>query len=123
VQQSQSFSGAVHTPRAPLAWQTVSMSDVDIAKLKRVRAAVSSALDRVPEKSAHGLPPTYNALRAQTLDAVPEGLRPELEAIAPEVRSTGRGPHAIIEAAQDGATAYAHLAALKGWLDAVIDPR
>jgi hypothetical protein len=98
------------------------VSDVDIAKLKRLRAAVSSALDRVPEKSAYGLPKTYNALRGQVIATVPEGLRKELEAIAPEVRSTGRGPQAVIEAANDGAIAYAHLAALKGWLDAVISP-
>jgi len=103
-------------------WQTCVMSDVDVAKLKRLRAAVASALDRVPEKSAHGLPPTYNALRAQVIEAIPDGLRNELEALAPEVKSTARGPHAVIEAATDGAKAYAHLAALKGWLDAVIEP-
>jgi hypothetical protein len=103
-------------------WQTTPMSDVDIAKLKRLRAAVSSALDRVPEKSAHGLPPTYNSLRGQIIEAVPQGLRTELEAIAPQVDATGQGPQAIIEAAQNGAIAYAHLAALKGWLDAVISP-
>lgn len=96
------------------------MPDLDLAKLKRLRAAVSSTLDRVPEKSAHGLPPTYNSLRAQVIEAVPNGLRSEVEKLAPEVRSTGHGPHAVIEAARDGATAYAHLAALKGWLDAVI---
>ncbi len=99
----------------------LSMSEVDIAKLKRLRGSVSSALQSVPEKSAHGLPPTYNALRLQVLEAVPTGLREEVGAIAPEVRSSGSGPHAIIEASQDGARAYAHLAALKGWLDAVID--
>lgn len=99
------------------------MSDVDIAKLKRLRAAVSSALQFVPEKSAHGLPPTYNALRTQVLAAVPAGLHDEVAAIAPAVESTGRGPHAVIEAARDGARAYAHLAALKGWIDAVIDGR
>lgn len=97
------------------------MSDVDLAKLKRLRGAVSSALAQVPEKSAHGLPPTYNSLRGQVLAAVPEGLKAELQSIAPEVRSTAQGPHAIIEKAQDGAVAYAHLAALKGWLDAIID--
>lgn len=97
------------------------MADLDLAKLKRLRAAVSSALDKVPEKSAHGLPPTYNTLRAQVASAVPEGLRAELEDLAPEVKSTGRGPHAVIEASRDGANAYARLAALKGWLDAVID--
>lgn len=97
------------------------MSDVDVAKLKRLRAAVSSTLDRVPEKSAHGLPPAYNTLRSQIAGAVPDGLRKEIEEIAPEIRSSGRGPHAIIEAATDGAMAYSHLAALKGWLDAVID--
>lgn len=98
------------------------MPDVDIAKLKRLRAAVSSALDRVPEKSAHGLPPTYNTLRGQALEAVPEGLRKELEAIAPEVRSTSQGAQSVIDAATNGAIAYAYLAALKGWLDAVINP-
>ena len=97
------------------------MTDVDVAKLKRLKPAVSSALERVPEKSAHGLPPTYNSLREQVAAAVPEGLRHELEQLAPEVTSTGRGPHAIIERAQDGAVAYARLAALRGWLDAVID--
>lgn len=97
------------------------MSAVDVAKLKRLRGSVSSALHSVPENSAHGLPPTYNALRLQVLEAVPAGLRDEVGAIAPEVRSSGSGPHAIIEAASDGARAYAHLAALKGWLDAVID--
>lgn len=97
------------------------MADVDVAKLKRLRAAVSSALERVPEQSAHGLPPTYNTLREQVAASVPGGLREELEQLAPEVKSTGRGPHAIIEKAQDGANAYARLAALKGWLDAVID--
>lgn len=97
------------------------MTDVDVAKLKRLRAAVSSALERVPEKSAHGLPPTYNSLREQVAASVPDGLSEELEQLAPEVKSTGRGPHAIIEKTQDGAIAYARLAALKGWLDAVID--
>lgn len=94
---------------------------MDVAKLKRLRAAVSSALERVPEKSAHGLPPTYNSLREQVAAAVPGGLRDELEQLAPQIVSSGSGPHAIIEAAQDGAKAYARLAALKGWLDAVID--
>lgn len=97
------------------------MSDVDVAKLKRLRAAVSNTLERVPEKSAHGLPPTYNTLRNQIVAAVPAGLRKEVEDIAPEVSISGRGSRAIIEAAQDGAKAYAYLAALKGWLDAVID--
>ena len=97
------------------------MSEVDVAKLKRLRAAVSSTLDRVPEKSAHGLLPAYNILSSQVSDAVPEGLRKEVGEIAPKIQSSGRGPHAIIEAASEGATAYAHLAALKGWLDAVID--
>jgi|SRR5579859_3907204 len=106
----------------PVVWQTAFMSDVDIAKLKRLRAAVSSALDRVPEKSAHGLPPTYNALRGQVIEAVPEGLRKELEAIAPEVHSTGQGPQIVMQVARDGAIAYAYLAALKGWLDSVISP-
>lgn len=98
------------------------MSDVDIAKLKRLRAAVSSALDRVPEKSAHGLPPTYSALRSQVIEAVPEGLRKEVEVIAPEIHSPSHGAYAVMEAARNGAVAYAHLAALKGWLDAVINP-
>lgn len=111
------FSAHVSPPRDRLRI----VSDVDIAKLKRLRASVSSSLQSVPEKSAHGLPPTYNALRQQVLEAVPTGLRDEVGAIAPEVASTGRGPHAVIEAARDGARAYAHLAALKGWLDAVID--
>ncbi len=101
-------------------WQTCAMT-VDVAKLKRLRAAVSSALGSVPEKSAHGLPPTYNSLREQVAASVPEGLREELEQLAPKVEGSGRGPHAIIEKAQDGADAYARLAALKGWLDAVID--
>jgi hypothetical protein len=98
------------------------MPDVDIARLQRLRAAVVSALEHVPEKSSRGLPPTYNALREQVIDAVPEGLKSELAALAPEIKSTGTGPHAIIEASNDGARTHAHLAALKGWLDAVIDP-
>jgi hypothetical protein len=98
------------------------MPNVDIAKLKRLRAAVASALDQIPEKSAHGLPPTYNSLRTQIVEAVPEGLRREVEAIAPEVHSVSHGLQPIIEAARDGAVAYAYLAALKGWLDAVISP-
>ncbi len=103
------------------AGQTSTMSDVDVARLRRLRSSVASALESVPESSAHGLPPTYNALRSQVLDAVPAGLKDELTAIAPEVVASGRGgPHAIIERAQDGARAYAHLSALKGWLDAVI---
>ena len=102
-------------------WNTADMPDVDVAKLKRLRAAVSSALDRVPEKSAHGLLPVYNTLRAQIVDAVPGGLQGEIREIAPEIRSSGSGPHAILEASRDCATAYAHLASLKGWLDAVID--
>jgi hypothetical protein len=105
----------------PCAGRLPNMSGVDIAKLRRLRAAVSSALEKVPEKSAHGLPPTYNTLRAQVAAAVPEGLREEIEQLAPELVATARGPHAIIEAANDGAQAYARLAALKGWLDAVID--
>jgi hypothetical protein len=116
------FPDAARTSTVVSAWQTALMSDVDIAKLKRLRAAASSALDRVSEKSVHGLPPTYNALRNQVVEAVPEGLRKELEAIAPQVPSIGHGPHAVIEAARAGATAYAYLAALKGWLDAVITP-
>ena len=98
------------------------MSDVDVAKLRRLRAAVASALDRVPRESPRGLLPTYNTLRSQVIEAVPDGLKKEVTAIAPEIHSTVRGPHDLIEAATDGATAYAHLAALKGWLDAVIDP-
>jgi hypothetical protein len=94
------------------------MTQVDVARLRRVRAAVAGTLERVPEKSAHGLPPTYNSLRAQVLDAVPEGLRAEVEAVAAEVRTSARD---VIVAARDGAEAYARLAALKGWLDAVID--
>ena len=97
------------------------MADVDIAKLKRLRAAVGGAPERVPEKSAHGLPPTYNTLRSQVAAAVPDGLRTEIEALAPEVKPTAQGPHDVIEAARDGANAYARLSALKGWLDAVID--
>lgn len=97
------------------------MTSVDVAKLKRLRSAVSSALERVPEQSAHGLPHTYNSLREQVAAAVPQGLVEELEQLAPQISSTGRGPHAIIEKAQDGAQAHARLAALKGWLDAVID--
>ena len=97
------------------------VTNVDIAKLKRLRAAVSSALERVPEQSAHGLPPTYNSLREQVATAVPQGLLEELEQLAPPIASTGRGPHALIERANDGAQAYARLAALKGWLNAVID--
>lgn len=97
------------------------MTNVDVAKLKRLRSAVSSALERVPEQSAHGLPPTYNSLREQVVDAVPKGLHDELAQLAPPSVSTGRGPNAIIQRAQDGAQAYARLAALKGWLDAVID--
>ena len=54
------------------------VTNVDIAKLKRLRAAVSSALERVPEQSAHGLPPTYNSLREQVAAAVPQGLLEEL---------------------------------------------
>jgi hypothetical protein len=96
------------------------VSQVDLAKLKRLRAAVASTLERVPEKSAHGLPPTYESLRSQALDAVPSGLRDEVEQVAPEVRTVS-DPHDVIGAARTGATAYAHLAALKGWLDAVID--
>lgn len=97
------------------------MSEVDVARLKRLRSAVASALQSVPEASAHGLPPTYDALRSQVLDAVPAGLKEELAAIAPEVMAQGqRGPGSVIEMAQNGARAYAHLAALKGWLDAVI---
>ncbi|MBB1033151.1 hypothetical protein G6031_01925 [Dietzia sp. CQ4] len=97
------------------------MSNVDVAKLKRLRAAVSSLIDRVPEKSAHGLPPSYNSLRDQIAAAVPQGLQEELEQLAPPIVSTASGPHAVIERGQDGAQAYARLAALKGWLDAVID--
>lgn len=97
------------------------MTTVDIAKLKRLRAAVAAALESVPEQSAHGLTPTYNSLREQVAGAVPQGLQEELEHLAPKIVSTGRGPHAIIERAQDGAQAYARLAALKGWLNAVID--
>ena len=94
------------------------MTQVDIARLRRIRAAVGSALERVPEKSARGLPPTYNSLRSQVLEAVPEGLRAEVEAVAAECPTSARD---IIAAAQNGAEAYARLAALKGWLDAVID--
>lgn len=97
------------------------MPDVDIARLKRLRSAVASTLQSVPESSAHGLPPAYDALRSQVLDAVPAGLKDEMTAIAPEVIASGRGgPHAVIERVQDGAKAYAYLSALKGWLDAVI---
>lgn len=100
---------------------TKDMTDLDLAKLKRLRAAVSNTLACVPEKSAHGLPPTYNTLRTQVISAVPAGLRSEVESLAPEVKGSARGPQGVIEKAQDGANAYARLAALKGWLDAVIE--
>lgn len=93
---------------------------VDLARLKRLRAAVSSTLDRSQAEHSIGLPPTYNSLRAQVLDAVPSGLQSEVSALAPQVGTTGGGVHDVIAAAKDGATAYAHLSALKGWLDAVI---
>lgn len=96
------------------------MSELDLAKVKRLRAAVASSLDHVPEKSAHGLPPTYNTLRSQVVEAVPPGLREEVALIAPEVAVARHGSRDVIAAAQDGARAYAHLAALKGWLDALI---
>lgn len=80
---------------------------------------MSSTLERVPEKSAHGLPPAYASLRAQVIDALPQGLREEVARVAPDVRATPS--HDVISAARSGAEAYAHLAALKGWLDAVID--
>ena len=101
--------------------ETVVMTEVDVAKLKRLRSAVSSALSAVPEESAHGLPLTYNALRDEVASSVPEGLKAVLERLAPPVKASGVGAHAIMEAARDGAKAYAHLAALKGWLDAVIE--
>jgi hypothetical protein len=97
------------------------MPDVDVARLKRLRSAVSSTLASVPENSAAGLPPAYNSLRGQVLEAVPDGLRDEVSSIAPEVVSLGRGPRDVVAQHQDGARAYAHLAALKGWLDAIID--
>lgn len=97
------------------------MAEVDVAKLKRLRAAAASALDNVPEKSAHGLPPTYNALRKQVAEAVPEGLRDELASIAPEVQVAAGGYQPDVIASQlAGAKSYAHLAALEGWLGAVI---
>lgn len=100
------------------------MPPVDVAKLRRLRSAVSSTLEQVPEQSAHGLPPTYNSLRRQVVEAVPDGLRSEVEQIAPELESGGpRGPRSVIDAARLGAVAYAHLAALKGWLDAVIEAK
>ena len=101
--------------------ETVVMTEVDVAKLKRLRSAVSSALSAVPEESAHGLPLTYNALRDEVASSVPEGLKAELERLAPPVKASGVGAYAVIEAARDGAKAYAHLAAFKGWLDAVIE--
>ena len=99
------------------------MSDVDVAKLKRLRGAVTAALERVPKDSAHGLPPTYASLRDQVMSAIPNGLRAEAEAIAPalHVRTGARGPHDIIAASKDGAVVRAHLAALEGWLNALID--
>jgi hypothetical protein len=99
------------------------MSDLDPAKLRRLQAAAASALARVPEESARGLPPTYNAIRDQVALALPAGLIDELEAIAPRVISTTTGPHAIIEASNDGAKAFAHLAALKGWLEAILESK
>lgn len=113
----------MHTAWAPGS-TVVDVSNVDLARLKRIRAAVASALEHVPEKSASGLTPTYVALRDQVIAAVPEGLRQEVGAIAPTMNtasSARRGAHDIIGAARDGAEAYAQLAALKGWLDAVID--
>lgn len=85
AKQADPFPNAGCTSTVPPTWQTVLMADVDMAKLKCLRAPVSSALDRVPEKSAHGLPPTYNTLRGQVIEAIPEGLRRELEAIAAEI--------------------------------------
>lgn len=100
------------------------MANVDLAKLKRLREAVSSTLDKISEDSVHGLPQTYNNLRDQAAEAVPEGLRQELEAIAPKVGSAPQPDSGdVIQAAMDGAVAYAHLAALKGWLDAIIRPK
>jgi len=92
------------------------MSNVDIAKLKRLKSAVESALEHVPEQSAHGVTPTYNSLRKQILDTVPVGLKEELEGLAPEIRSGGT----TIDRVQVGADAYARLASLRGWLDAII---
>lgn len=97
------------------------MTDVDVAKLKRLRSAVSSALSAVPEQSAHGLTPTYNALREEVVSSVPGGLKNEVERLAPPVQSSSARARGLIEKATDGATAYAHLASLKGWLDAVIE--
>lgn len=69
-----------------------------------------------------GLPATYSNLREQVIEALPEGLKSEAEKIAPPVAlSEGRGAQDIIGAARAGHSAHAHLAALKGWLDAVID--
>jgi hypothetical protein len=98
------------------------MTQVDIAKLKRIRGAIASTLDHVPEKSADGLPPAYNSLRGQAIEALPAGLRPEVEQIAPVVEFfTGVGARGQIEGIRGGRQAHAHLAALKGWLDTVID--
>ena len=97
------------------------MADTDYAKLKRLLAAVASTLDRVPDKAAHGLPVTYKSLRDQVVAAVPDGLRAEAEQIAPVIQGApSRGARSVIDGARDGATAYAHLAALHGWLKAVI---
>ena len=50
----------VDLDRPEPASQDVTMPDVDVARLKRLRSAVSSTLASVPENSAAGLPPAYN---------------------------------------------------------------
>lgn len=93
---------------------------VDLARLKRLRGAVKTTLSEVQSDKAIGLPPAYNALRSQVLDAIPAGLAAEAQSIAPEVEVRGRINNNVVQAAQDGARAYAHLSALSGWLDALI---
>ena len=91
------------------------MSELDVAKLKRIRGAVDSTLVHA-EATLAGLSETYNALRSQAREAVPEGLRAELDVIAPAIsRSNG------MAALKEAHLAHAHLAAISGWLSSVID--
>lgn len=126
--EAQGPTGDPHRAVQALAWgytvpddpvgQDDCMTDVDVAKLKRLRSAVASVLTGA-ESGVTGLPPTYSDLRSQVAQAIPEGLRAELEALCPEIGSP-RGRVDVITAARAGYETQARLLTLKGWLDAVI---
>jgi hypothetical protein len=93
------------------------MTDLDLAKLRRLKGAVDSlAADRTDD--TFGRSAAYEAIRGQIISAVPEGLQAEATALAPELRA-GSGS-SLLRAKQVNDQARAHLQSLSGWLGSLI---